>query len=288
MKTYQIETKIPHNKLKRLMAGGAVKITPQEHSSGQVPIRMGLNKLRWFNRFNSNIKNGKGVIIKPSHWESAEYSSGEGIWDSIKSVAKEQGKSLAKQALNKGLDMAKNKVNQKISGVGVVAEGEGFNSFLKSVSKGANKIGRLKVVKELGNTIKPITRVAKQKLQQQAINAINNPQMMSSPQTMAVGATTAGTGFFDTLKDVAKTQAKSLAKKALDKGVDMAKAKVNQKLSGGSIVGRPVNNETIQDAKTNIRNGMNLPSQNQIPTNLNNRMAYVRSFKKGGSFRPSA
>jgi hypothetical protein len=175
--------------------------------------------------------------------------------------------------------------------VNISHEGEGFLDSIKSVGK------------DLGKTVlKEVVKKGAQELKNKVIskapaglNTIGNTLVdLASNETQKK---VNGMGLFSNAMSMAKNASKSkIGKDLMKAGVNAVSQQVSNKLENqtgmvggiGSVLNNAVKNEAMKAIEANgsgFQNYLGGNGLNQSVANVNDRMAYVRAHKRGGSFR---
>lgn len=175
--------------------------------------------------------------------------------------------------------------------VNIAHEGEGFLDVMKGVGKDIGK----KVLKEV---VKKGAQELKNKVISKAPGALQGVgntlvDLASSETQKKVN----GMGLFSNAMSMAKNASKSkLGKDLMKAGVNAVSQQVSNKLKNqtgfvggvGSVLNNAVKNEAMKAIEANgsgFQNHLGGNGLNQSVANVNDRMAYVRAHRKGGSFK---
>jgi len=215
--SFSVRTNLNTKHLKAIGKMKPITISPQEHETGEHEVQIDFNDKKHLNRFNRNLKNGKGVRINPSHFSHIHSQGG-----SLKSFGK---------SLKKGFT----KVGNKISSV---AQDVVKNPVFKAV------------VKEVAPTIAG--------------------EAMNAGTTMLTGNPALG----------------KVAGKVAEKGTKAGLNSSGWGVHKSGMMTVPIGvkyGEGLSQATQNI-GGNSMPETFGVPpSKMKERMAYVRSHKKGGS-----
>lgn len=290
MSKYQVQTRLSTPKLKKLVKGSSVKITPADHSNGSNhTIVIHFNKLKDANRIYRNLSKNKGAIIKPSQFEDVEFEEqvGSGLFSSMKSMAMPMAKQLAKQVAP---TLAKTAI-QNMTGNAQMANMAGQ---LTNTAMG-NGIFGIKNIKQMAMPM--ATQLAKQVAPTVAKAAVQKLSGNSEMANMAgeLTKTAVGKGFFKDVKNFGKKAvnvgkqvasnpivqaAAEMAKPMVKNAIQQSVAPAVMSMSGNPALGLMAGQMAGQmmGSGTNF----NLPMAHTIAPNHNDRMAYVRSHRGKG------